>query len=511
MLKESSSAKNSLGSSSELNKSLPNDEQILSKPCGSETHEVSKVPATTSTSIADATSIENEEALDSVKNANEFFTCPLCAHVLLEPITLVCGCTYCKSCLKEYATFVTNLHAMNGMRMISEESQKSGASDGMPSESNIRSITNFDSECYNCGSVHKMNIFEQFKSNTLISQLVEKLWEPNLTVKNLRNEIRSFVVFDLENSDSFKLEKYEYLFQQAYKKDESNHLILVDLFLINHFGGHIEKSNMYANQIVELKPLWIMGHFLKAINSELLENYSELKSNLTMCYKLDPSMEQIKLKLEKVEMILAQSERSMQASHAAKSSRRLGMPNQKGRHDSLIDMKHGSIDNVSLKKRLRKLKSLDIPLQDISTDRSDAIKERAGLSKMSRQTENSNEQKLPKVYSVDNLACYAESQLESLDVAKSTEETVANDTVNQKLFYVNPALVKISDFECSLCYILLHKPVTTPCGHSFCSSCLDRSLDHQDKCPLCKSSLDEYLAERRQFTTSFLEKLIKKL
>lgn len=35
-----------------------------------------------------------------------------------------------------------------------------------------------------------------------------------------------------------------------------------------------------------------------------------------------------------------------------------------------------------------------------------------------------------------------------------------------------------SDFECTLCLKLFYEPVTTPCGHSFCRSCLHQSMDH---------------------------------
>nr|XP_006816604.1 PREDICTED: LON peptidase N-terminal domain and RING finger protein 3-like [Saccoglossus kowalevskii] len=65
------------------------------------------------------------------------------------------------------------------------------------------------------------------------------------------------------------------------------------------------------------------------------------------------------------------------------------------------------------------------------------------------------------------------------------------------------------DFECSLCFRLLYAPVTTPCGHMFCCHCLDRCLDHSNRCPLCKDSLIEYLAERRKNITVVMEKLIK--
>lgn len=39
---------------------------------------------------------------------------------------------------------------------------------------------------------------------------------------------------------------------------------------------------------------------------------------------------------------------------------------------------------------------------------------------------------------------------------------------------------RTDDFECTLCLKLLYEPVTTPCGHSFCRTCLLQSMDHGD-------------------------------
>lgn len=47
----------------------------------------------------------------------------------------------------------------------------------------------------------------------------------------------------------------------------------------------------------------------------------------------------------------------------------------------------------------------------------------------------------------------------------------------------------LQDAECSLCLKLLYEPVTTPCGHTFCSPCLARSYDHANKCPMCRTVL----------------------
>ncbi|XP_029114738.1 LON peptidase N-terminal domain and RING finger protein 1 [Scleropages formosus] len=71
-------------------------------------------------------------------------------------------------------------------------------------------------------------------------------------------------------------------------------------------------------------------------------------------------------------------------------------------------------------------------------------------------------------------------------------------------------LVEATDFECSLCMRLFFEPVTTPCGHTFCRSCLERCLDHTPQCPLCKKSLKQYLASRRYKVTQVLDEVIKR-
>lgn len=48
------------------------------------------------------------------------------------------------------------------------------------------------------------------------------------------------------------------------------------------------------------------------------------------------------------------------------------------------------------------------------------------------------------------------------------------------------------DLECPLCLRIYWEPDVTPCGHTYCSTCLERTLDHDPKCPLCKCSLTDY-------------------
>uniref|UniRef100_A0A7N9ANH3 LON peptidase N-terminal domain and ring finger 3 n=1 Tax=Mastacembelus armatus TaxID=205130 RepID=A0A7N9ANH3_9TELE len=57
---------------------------------------------------------------------------------------------------------------------------------------------------------------------------------------------------------------------------------------------------------------------------------------------------------------------------------------------------------------------------------------------------------------------------------------------------------------------LFYEPVTTQCGHTFCLQCLERCLDHNPKCPLCKEELSEYLVQRQYCKTVLMENLISK-
>ncbi|CAG8446735.1 17655_t:CDS:1 [Funneliformis caledonium] len=52
----------------------------------------------------------------------------------------------------------------------------------------------------------------------------------------------------------------------------------------------------------------------------------------------------------------------------------------------------------------------------------------------------------------------------------------------------------VTELDCQICCSLFIDPITTPCGHSFCKSCLTRSLDHNSACPLCRNQLHNYNA-----------------
>ncbi|KAL4184494.1 hypothetical protein AMTRI_Chr10g1290 [Amborella trichopoda] len=67
---------------------------------------------------------------------------------------------------------------------------------------------------------------------------------------------------------------------------------------------------------------------------------------------------------------------------------------------------------------------------------------------------------------------------------------------------------RTDDFECTLCLKLLYEPVTTPCGHSFCRPCLFRSMDHGNKCPMCRTVL--FISYRTYPVSVTLNNIIQK-
>ncbi|RMZ55066.1 hypothetical protein APUTEX25_005692 [Auxenochlorella protothecoides] len=69
----------------------------------------------------------------------------------------------------------------------------------------------------------------------------------------------------------------------------------------------------------------------------------------------------------------------------------------------------------------------------------------------------------------------------------------------------------LSDLECPLCLKLLYRPVTTPCGHSFCQACLPRCLDHTSRCPTCRTPMNATHAPAISITLqSLLERCFAK-
>ncbi|KAH9906175.1 hypothetical protein F4778DRAFT_635197 [Xylariomycetidae sp. FL2044] len=65
-----------------------------------------------------------------------------------------------------------------------------------------------------------------------------------------------------------------------------------------------------------------------------------------------------------------------------------------------------------------------------------------------------------------------------------------------------------TEMDCQVCYALLLDPFTTTCGHTFCRTCIQRTLDHSNLCPICRREM-EVKAELDSGTYPSNERLCK--
>ena len=76
-------------------------------------------------------------------------------------------------------------------------------------------------------------------------------------------------------------------------------------------------------------------------------------------------------------------------------------------------------------------------------------------------------------------------QLEAEGVVDLTEE---NKAALQKMLQLSIE----SQEDCPICLDTLSDPIITKCAHVFCTSCLERVIETQHKCPMCRADLESF-------------------
>lgn len=93
--------------------------------------------------------------------------------------------------------------------------------------------------------------------------------------------------------------------------------------------------------------------------------------------------------------------------------------------------------------------------------------------------------------SADKTAVNAMSAVPANDLKSAPETPPASSTGSsagkRKRADAGALPSALAELNCAICAKLLHEPVTTPCGHTFCRACLARALDFRDACPLCRA------------------------
>ncbi|KAI5090085.1 LON peptidase N-terminal domain and RING finger protein 2 [Silurus meridionalis] len=395
-------------------------------------------------------------------HALDMFSCRICRGLLSEPTTLVCGHTYCKRCLED-----TVVH-----------------------------------ECMSCrASLSGSGCTSGLRANVILSGLLDKWFEAESKCRR----------FWLEGESLWKkqelqgaLEKYN----QAVEIASSIARLLAQRAELNMDMKNFNQAIHDADSVCRLLPTSPKAYYLRAKTLCCAGRREEALQEYFICVALKPDWTCVKAEAQK---ILSEMFSSI------------------FQNDSLVTRLH-PLQTTSSSPRIKPsslLSSLHFPLM---RDRA-----RAGCSKdpalssnkacerssssSSNQPESSREESkslaavlssFPVAPSVkrkcldDDSAFVPPSKILKADPSSSSQTT----PVPHGARIVPSHLLDSADMECSLCMRLFYEPVTTPCGHTFCLKCLERCLDHNPNCPLCKENLSEFLATRGYKKTFLMEEVI---
>jgi SWI/SNF-related matrix-associated actin-dependent regulator of chromatin subfamily A3 len=83
------------------------------------------------------------------------------------------------------------------------------------------------------------------------------------------------------------------------------------------------------------------------------------------------------------------------------------------------------------------------------------------------------------------------SRVTDLMTLLETDGPVALNTENTKALQTLLQLSIDSRDECPICFEELHNPVISACKHVFGQECIERTIELQHKCPMCRSHLED--------------------
>ncbi|KAK3597512.1 hypothetical protein CHS0354_041930 [Potamilus streckersoni] len=426
-------------------------------------------------------------------NKNLIFTCLICRNLFEEPVTIRCGHSFCRNCI------------------LRDENET----------------------CRNCGTIIDQSCrASRVKCNVLLTTVIGKWFPSECRAARLRTEANA--VFEKQKFDT-AIE----LYNEAIKLAPRDHILLSNR---SHAYAALDKYKEAledAEKVVMLRPDWPKGYFRKGTALYGLGHYEEAVVALLQCLALDTSVSTAKL-------LLSKTLHKILSSLPPDDPKTVDL--QKHLNPSLFDRLIQLNFNPGLLLPQISTGTVDQLKQIIGNTVSTAANFIDGLDADSKPDfqqvqasasigENEFDRKSEKIPCSSTPCSWTSSATGVLNVhpakyrsrspvditggstnrisdgAHCSVDATNTQVVGSSQIKENPtvdsSLVSKEDFECSLCYRLLYQPVTTPCGHTFCCQCLYRCLDYCTDCPLCKSSLVEYLAERRQTVTQSVEGILK--
>ncbi|XP_013421842.1 LON peptidase N-terminal domain and RING finger protein 3 [Lingula anatina] len=405
----------------------------------------------------------------------DMFECGICKGIMNDPVTTPCGHSFCRNCLER------------------EQSKK----------------------CRTCGVVHFYMVASALKTNIILHKTVEK-WFPS-QVQSTKLKMEGNKLFEER-----KVQEALELYSQACDLAPDDHLLMSNMSYAYWALGKFDQALTNADMTVKLKPDWPKGHYRKGMALLGLHRPEDAVLSFLLCLSLDPSIQSARTGLTKaLHQILsplpADQLKQMDFQQLAHSHSPSVLSSLLGGTAAAGGPLETWETALHLKEKLateivRQNKQAVEPDQlemEVNSEELTSIEEgRPGSLSSPVSRSQSPVTIMKKVSSTSDLSRKRTHEAVASGNGSPVDNKQIRCTLNDYPM-VNPQVVDKDDFECSLCFRLLYEPVTTPCGHVFCRGCLDRCLDHNNSCPLCKTSLVEYLAERRCSTTESILNILK--
>ncbi|XP_037645823.1 LON peptidase N-terminal domain and RING finger protein 2 [Sebastes umbrosus] len=405
-----------------------------------------------------------DEALD-------LFSCRLCRCILHEPTTVECGHTFCKHCLED------------------------------------DSVT----ECAQCKHTFIPKTDYGRRLDVVLSGLLDKLFATESKARKCWIEGE---VLWKNQSLLDALEKYNAAVDLA----PSSGQLLCQRAELHMEMRSFSQAVQDANSLCRMKPLWTKAHCLKATALREAGRNDESLQEYLMCVALKPNWTKVKLEAQKVlsEVFSSVFEnedmptplhplqggmttRLIKPPALLRSLRPLTQKPASSSQDSEFSVtKSASVDDSSSR--------LSAPSPGKSSDHSAGEGSTKSLADVLAALP-APPGGLKRKHSGDGTSAFFNPPSKLLRPDKASSVQTAS-VCGGRTF---PAeLLDSGDMECSLCMRLFYEPVATPCGHTFCLKCLERCLDHNSNCPLCKENLSEYLATRGYNKTLLMEEVLQR-
>ncbi|XP_078142131.1 LON peptidase N-terminal domain and RING finger protein 2 [Centroberyx gerrardi] len=470
-----SEALDSYCTSASLGKLRPDELRLLVETIARTLREKELNIAGTNGHVKNGTHSNGEDGFDTdgetvEDEALDLFSCLLCRCLLHEPTTLECGHTFCKRCMED-------------------DSVK---------------------DCRHCK--HKLNKKDGqvlpigLRLNVVLSGLLDKWFATESKAR--KHWIEGEVLWKKQNHKD-ALEKYNMAVELA----PSTGRLLSQRAELHMEMRSFSQAVQDASSLCRVKPLWPKAHYLKATALSKAGRNDEALQEYFLCVALKPDWTKVKLEAQKVlsELFSSVFEREdlptplhpLQGGAATRLIKPTALlsslrpltqrPGCSAQDSEFSVTKNPPVDSSDSSSRLAPL-SPDPAVGEGGSSKSLAGVLAAlpappgGLKRKHSRDGFSPPSKLPRP---DEASC-------SRKAAVCGGRTVPTQ------------LLDSGDMECSLCMRLFYEPVATPCGHTFCLKCLERCLDHNPNCPLCKENLSEYLATRGFNKTLLMEEVLQR-